>query len=124
MRSINSINGTSTISVFDLKSSAPSQSSSEKKDSAEISNTAKVMNNIDKFFNLGSDNRTQLSDMNPAEQQEFIKMTADLIKHGVMGYEVLEVNHKPEKHDIVLEIGHQRIKGAKLYKKVGDNNSK
>ena len=117
MRSINSINGTSTISVFDLKSSAPSQPFSEKKDSAEISNTAKVMNNIDKFFNLGSDNRTQLSDMNPAEQQEFIKMTADLIKHGVMGYEVLDVNHKPEKHDIVLEIGDQRIKGAKLYKK-------
>ncbi len=117
MSTINGINGTSTISVFDLKPSAPAQASSGKKDTAEISNTAKVMNNIDKFFNLGSSDRTELSDMNGAEQQEFIKMTADLIKHGVMGYEVLDVNHKPEKHDIVLEIGDQRIKGAKLYKK-------
>ena len=124
MSTIDAVKGTSSLSVFDLKPSAPAQASSEKKDTAEISNTAKVMNNIDKFFNLGSDNRTQLSDMNPAEQQEFIKMTADLIKHGVIGYEVLEVNHKPEKHDVVLEIGDQRIKGAKLYKKVGDNNSK
>lgn len=119
MSSINGINGTSALSVFDLKPSAPEQKASEKKDSAEISNTAKVLNNIDKFFNLGRDDRTELSDMNTAEQQEFIKMTADLIKHGIMGYEVLDVKHKPEKHDIVLEIGDQRIKGAKLYKKDG-----
>jgi hypothetical protein len=44
-------------------------------------------------------------------------MLAKLLKAGVVGYEVLEVNGKPEKHYIVNEIGDERIYGAKLYKK-------
>ena len=45
-----------------------------------------------------------------------MKMLADLIHKGIVGYEILEVNGKPEKHYIVNEIGDKRIYGAKLYK--------
>jgi len=119
MSTISNINGLSTISVFDIGTKENSKTSPQKKDSAEISDTAKVFNNIDKFFNLGRDGRTELSSMNESEKKEFLKMTAYLIKHGVIGYEVREVNGKPEKHDVTNEIGDQRIYGTKLYKKPG-----
>lgn len=90
-----------------------------KTDTIEISNTAKVYDKVDKFFNLGREGRADLSKMNKKEKDEFLKMTADLIKKGVVGFEVLNVNGKPEKHFIETEIGDQRIKGAKLYKKKG-----
>lgn len=90
-----------------------------KTDSIEISNTAKVYDNVNKFLNLGSENRLELSKMNKADKDEFLKMLASLIKKGVVGYEVLDVKGKPEKHFIENEIGDQRIKGAKLYKKKG-----
>lgn len=86
-------------------------------DSAEISNTSKVFKRLDDFMNLGKSDRLNIDDLNPKEKQEFLKMLTDLIKKGVIGYEVLEVNGKPEKHYIDLEIGDKRIYGAKLYKK-------
>jgi predicted ArsR family transcriptional regulator len=46
-------------------------------------------------------------------------MLSSLIKKGVVGYEVLEVNGRPEKHYVVNQIGDERISGAKLYKKKG-----
>ncbi len=92
------------------------------KDTAEISNTAKVFDKLDKFLNLGRSNRLDIDDLNDKEKEEFIKMLSELIKRGVVGYEILEVNGKPEKHYIVNQIGNQRIYGAKLYKKRGYNN--
>lgn len=89
------------------------------RDSAEISNTAKVFDKLDKFLNLGRSNRLDIDDLNDKEKEEFLKMLSELIKRGVIGYEILEVNGKPEKHYIVNQIGNQRIYGAKLYKKKG-----
>lgn len=89
----------------------------EKSDSIEISNTAKVFDNVDKFLNLGNRDRLNLEKMNESEKQEFLKMTSDLLKRGIVGYEELEVNGKREKHFIENQIGDQRLKGAKLYKK-------
>ena len=43
-------------------------------------------------------------------------MLSILLKKGIVGYEVLEVDGKPEKHFIVNQIGNQRIYGAELYK--------
>ena len=86
-------------------------------DSAEISNTSKAFKKLDDFFNLGKADRLNTDDLNPKEKQEFLKMLSDLIKKGVVGYEILEVNGKPEKHYIDMEIGDRRIYGAKLYKK-------
>ncbi len=93
--------------------------SDKKKDTVEISNTAKVFDKIDRFMNLGKSDRLQINDLNSAERNEFIKMQAALLKKGIVGYEVLEINGKPEKHDIVLQIGNERTYGAKLYKKRG-----
>lgn len=89
------------------------------KDSVEISNTSKVYDRIDKFLNLGRPDRLEIGDMNSAERDEFLKMLADLLKKGIVGYEVLEVNGKPEKHYIVNQVGDERLKGAKLYLKKG-----
>ncbi|MEJ5351152.1 MAG: hypothetical protein WHS65_06140 [Melioribacteraceae bacterium] len=89
------------------------------KDSAEISNTAKVFDKLDKFLNLGRTNRLDIDDLNDKEKEEFLKMLSELLKRGIVGYEILEVNGKPEKHYIVNQIGDERIYGAKLYKKRG-----
>ena len=89
------------------------------KDSIEISNTSKVYDRIDKFLNLGRPDRLDISDLNNSEKEEFLKMLTNLIKKGIIGFEVLEVNGKPEKHYIVNQIGYERLSGAKLYKKSG-----
>ncbi|MDP4115117.1 MAG: hypothetical protein Q8903_03235 [Bacteroidota bacterium] len=87
------------------------------KDSSEISNTSKAFARIDDFLNLGKSDRLNIDDLNEGEKKEFLKMLSELIKKGIVGYEVIEVNGKPEKHYIVNEIGDERLKGTKLYKK-------
>jgi hypothetical protein len=101
---------------FNAKKTGPG---STPKDSFEISDTAKVYDRIDKFLNLGRPDRLDVSDLNDSEKKEFLKMLSDLIKRGIVGYEVLEVNGRPEKHFIVNQIGDERLYGAKLYKRKG-----
>jgi len=91
------------------------ETGSSVKDKIEISNTSKAFNKLNDFLNLGKKRSFDLSDLNPKEKDEFLKMLSELLKAGVVGYEILEVNGKPEKHYIVNEIGDSRIKGAKLY---------
>jgi len=110
------LQGLFTSDSAQLKKTDISQSS---RDSIEISNTSKVYDRIDKFLNLGRPDRLEISDLNPAEKKEFLKILADLLRKGIVGYEVLEVNGKPEKHYIVNQIGDERLKGAKLYTKSG-----
>lgn len=93
-----------------------SDKSSIKKDSLEISNTSKVFKKIDDFLNLGKPDRLSTDGMTKEEKDEFLKMLSILLKKGIVGYEVLEVDGKPEKHFIVNQIGNQRIYGAELYK--------
>ncbi len=93
-----------------------SDNSSVKKDSLEISNTSKVFKKIDDFLNLGKPDRLSTDGMTKEEKDEFLKMLSILLKKGIVGYEVLEVDGKPEKHFIVNQIGNQRIYGAELYK--------
>ncbi len=85
--------------------------------SIEISNTAKVYDKVDKFLNLGGKDRLEISGLNNEEKTEFIKMVSALINKGIVGYEVLEVNGKPEKHFLENQIGNERLKGAKTYNK-------
>ena len=94
-------------------------SGASESDTAEISNTSKALGKLDKFLNLGRSNRLDIDDLNDSEKEEFLKMLAALLKRGIVGYEILEVNGKPEKHYIVNQIGNERIYGAKLYKKQG-----
>lgn len=88
-----------------------------KTDSIEISNTSKAFDKVNDFLNLGKSDRMDISDLSPEEREEFLKMLSDLLKSGVVGYEVREVDGKPEKHFIVNQIGNKRLFGSKLYKK-------
>jgi len=112
--------GSSSTSDVTTNDNLTDSTGSDVSDSASISNTAKVFNKVDDLFNLGKDGRIDIAEidkMKPQEKEEFLKMVAARIKSGDMGYEVLEVNGKPEKHYIDMEIGDERIKGAKLYRK-------
>jgi hypothetical protein len=121
---LNTIKLASYFSTGNKAKAADTEKSTEATDSAEISNTSKAFKKLDDFLNLGKSDRLDITDLNPKEKEEFMKMLATLIKKGVVGYEILEVNGKPEKHYIDLEIGDQRIKGARLYKKTyPDENS-
>ncbi len=100
------------------------KSSDSKSDSIDISASSKAFKKIDDFLNLGKADRLDTSDLNPSEKEEFLKMLSTLLKKGVIGYEILEVNGKPEKHYIVNQIGDERLKGAKLWKKDNYYNTK
>jgi len=95
-------------------------------DKIEISNTAKAFDTVNKILDLGSSNRfseAELDKLNPKEKEEFLKMLSVLLKKGIVGYEVLEINGKPVKYYIVNEIGDRRTYGAKLSKKYYNNKS-
>lgn len=121
MTSINGINDkwkliqSELFSSADIKKNVPE----EKNDSIEISNTSKVFSKLDSFLNLGKPDRLDIGDLNPKEKEEFLKMLAVLMQEGVVGYEIREVDGKPEKHYIVNQIGDERLYGTKLYKKRG-----
>lgn len=117
MQSVSKINSFSSF-VWDKKPQEKILTGSEtKSDSVEISNTAKVYDKVDKFLDLGDSDRLDIGELNEAERKEFLKMLSALIKKGIVGYEVLDVNGKPEKHFVDNQIGDKRLKGAKLYKK-------
>ena len=87
------------------------------KDKIEISNTSKAFDKLNDFMNLGKPGRMDISDLSSEEREEFLKMLSDLLKNGIIGYEVREVDGKPEKHFIVNQIGDKRLYGTKLYTK-------
>jgi len=115
--SINNISNIKSILTEELSGSKKTKKEKEKTDTIEISNTSKAFAKIDSFLNLGKSDRLDISDLNAGEKKEFLKMLASLMKAGVVGYEIIDVNGKPEKHYIVNEIGDQRLYGKKLYKK-------
>ncbi len=84
-------------------------------DTIEISDKAKALKRVDDFLNLGKPDRLNTDAMTPGEKEEFLKMLALLLERGIVGYEILEVDGKPEKHFIVNQIGDDRLYGAKLY---------
>lgn len=114
--SIGSVDSTGNIFSIMPKKTKISAKESEKKDVVQISNTSKALAAVDSVLNLGSPDRLNISDLNPAEKEEFLKMLSELLKRGVIGYEVLDVNRRPEKHFIVNQICNHRLRGAKLYK--------
>jgi len=85
-----------------------------------ISSTAKAMNKVESFLNLGTNERMDMDDLSPEERDQFLSMLSKLLKQGVVGYEVIEVDGEPEKHFIVNQIGNDRLEGAKLYDEFGD----
>jgi len=121
MTPIDNVKGAENIFNTDFNQVKDVTNSSSLKDTIEISDSAKVLSNIDKFFNLSDPDRTNLSNMNDSEKKDFYNTLGNLLKKGFMGYETLKVKGKVEKHFIETEIGDERLKGAKPYNK--DNNS-
>ena len=105
------------------KENIPANSTNAFKDTASISDASKVFSQVDKVFNLGNTDSVDVGNMSPADKKEFIKIVANLLHKGVVGYEVLNVNGQPEKHFIENEIGDERIKGAKLYNNGKDEST-
>ena len=89
----------------------------KKLDTLSYTKPSKVFDKIENFLNLGKPDRLNLSDLNSEEKEEFLKILAKLIQNGIVGYEILEVDGKPEKHFIVNRIGDKRTYNSKLYKK-------
>jgi hypothetical protein len=81
-----------------------------------ISTSAKVMNRLDAFLNIGDSESISLDDMSEEEQKTFLSMVSSLLKNGVMGYEMLEIDEgQPEKYFIINQIGAEETYGARLY---------
>jgi len=75
---------------------------------SHISTSAKVMNRLDEFLNMGQSDSLSLDDMSADEKDTFLSMLSALLSKGVMGYEMLEVEDGvPEKFYIVNQIGSQ-----------------
>jgi hypothetical protein len=80
-----------------------------------ISTSAKVMNRLDEFLNMGQSHTLTLDDMSKEEQETFLGMLSALLSKGVMGYEMVEIEDGvPEKYYIVNEIGSQETYGKPL----------
>lgn len=117
MQPVGSFKVFQNIPVSDFDNVKHAEKKSPRNDTIEISNTSKAFEKLDKFLNLGSADRLDTGDLNDGEKKEFLKMLSTLLQKGIVGYEVLEVNGRPEKHYIVNQIGDERLKGAKFYKK-------
>jgi len=121
MTPIDKVSGAENIFNIDFSQTKNVIDNNTLKDTIEISDSAKVLSNIDKFFDLSDSDRTNLSNMNESEKKGFLNILGNLLKKGFMGYETLKVKGKIEKHFIETEIGDERLKGAKPYNK--NNNS-
>ncbi len=85
------------------------------KEGNPIPNTSKAFNKLDQFLNLGTSRDLKTDDLTPEELAQFLKMLSFLLKKGVVGYHVYDVNGKPEKYYALTEIGDRRLRGKKLY---------
>jgi len=79
-----------------------------------VPNTSKAYRKLDEFLNLGNSREVNTDDLTPEEKAIFLKMLSILLKHGVVGYNVYEVNGRQEKHYLVNTIGDSRLYGKKI----------
>jgi hypothetical protein len=85
--------------------------------SVDLSASHDVFAAVDNFFDLNSPGKLGAFDhLSPEEKGQALKMVAELGKRGYVGYETLLVdNHKVERHDVVMEIGDDRLRNARVY---------
>jgi len=75
---------------------------------------------VDRMLDLSRGGRNPIS---PLEQldgeglQTFIDMTATLLQHGVVGYELLEIDKQPYTSFVTNRIGDPRLQGAQFYRR-------
>jgi hypothetical protein len=91
------------------KSAAPA-------DALERSVSHDVFTAVDSYFNMGKSGRFDaFHALSPEDKEQFVKIVAELAKSGYMGYEELIVNKKVEKHDVLNQMGDDRLHDAKVY---------
>lgn len=78
-------------------------------------NANKVFKKIDSFLNLGSAHSISTDKLSPSERDAFLKSLAKLLKQGIVGTETLDVNGRPEKHFVDVEIGNTRLYGRRTW---------
>lgn len=84
--------------------------------SVELSASHDVFSAVDDFYNLGrSDRFDAFHKLSPGDKEQFVKIVAELAKSGYIGYEELIVNKKAERHEIVSQIGDDRLRNARVY---------
>ena len=85
--------------------------------SVDLSASHDVFAAVDKFFDLNSPGKLEtFNSLSPDEKGQALKMVAELGKRGYVGYETLLVdNQKVERHDIIMEIGDDRLRNARVY---------
>jgi hypothetical protein len=84
--------------------------------SVELSASHDVFSAVDDFYNLGRSGRFgAFHKLSPEEKEQFVKIVAELAKSGYVGYEELIVNNKVERHEIVSQIGDDRLRNARVY---------
>jgi len=85
-----------------------------------LSASKDVFGAVDDFFNLGKEGRLDAYNaLGPEEKEQFIQIVAKLAKNGYMGYEILDINGHPEKHDVDLQISDERTRNAPIYDESG-----
>jgi hypothetical protein len=104
----------------DLPSAAPAATTTADKGldavSVELSASHDVFSAVDNYFNLGRSGRFDaFHKLSPHDKEQFVKIVAELAKSGYMGYEELVVNKKVERHEVLMQIGDERLKNARLY---------
>ena len=84
--------------------------------SVELSASHDVFSAVDDFYNLGRSGRFDaFHKLSPEDKEQFVKIVAELAKSGYIGYEELIVDKKVERHEIVSQIGDDRLRNARVY---------
>jgi hypothetical protein len=84
--------------------------------SVELSASHDVFSAVDDYFNLGKSGRfSTFHALSPDDKGQFVKIVAELVKSGYMGYEELIVNKKVERHEMLTQIGDERLHNARVY---------
>jgi len=87
--------------------------------SVEELREADVIGAVDDFLDLSGGPRDifrALGSMDDADVDAFLQMLAQLLKSGVMGTEMLEVNGEPYKSFIVTRAADEDVRDAPLYR--------
>ena len=85
-------------------------------DSVDTSASPNVFSAVDSFFNLGNSNRfDDFHKLSPKDQEQFVKMVAEIAKAGCVGYEEYVVNGRVERHDVTTSMADPRLHGARIY---------
>lgn len=76
-----------------------------------------VFKAVDDFFDMSRPARfSGVRHLGTAGREQFYRMVGTLLMHGYVGYETLVVNKKVERHDLTLQVGDRRLKGARPYR--------